>query len=1309
MGPEISNSIVRGRRGRARRAPRPRRLTVDRLENRLLLSLSVGTDKPDYIAGETACISASGLTAGEEVQFQVAHDAATPELTGAAGHDSWAVQDGATGDLDGAANGAIVTRWFVHPDDSTGSRFVVTAVGSLGESASAHFANARFSGAVFTTTADGTVVNENIYSAKSDVYINGGPQNVQHAGLPDGTYFYQVTAPGWHPSQADLTEGLLSTDDAIHRQLTVVDGVVSGVPTDGDFHALGALNPANGSTPVQLAPFADSANPGGEYKVWLIRYKDADGNVVTDRQGNPVVAGADPDFNSPVLIFRADNAKTDNFKVEPAPTGELATISGTKFQDVDGVPSTTADDVPLAGWTIQLYNANGELVASAITGDGVTAPLGTYTFTDLQPGDYSVLEVLISGWTQTFAPPDPITVASGENLTGQDFGNIVLIVGSVPGVTISGTKFNDVDGVAATTDDDVPLGGWIIQLRDAASGELVASTITGDGVTAPLGSYSFTDIGPGTYRILEIQQPGWAQTFGPVEPITVASGVDLTGLDFGNHDFGPGGAPGPTISGTKFTDITGDGFSADDTPLGSDIQPVIIQLHAASDNSLVALTVTDASGNYFFNNVAAGQYFVTEETPDGWTQTDETAGAIDTADLATLTGNDFANFQNVSISGMKFCDDNANGVLDDGEEGLNGWRIRLLGDTTAITVTTAGGQYSFANLGPGTYTVSEALRRGWVQTAGSGGYTIVVGGPAGQQSGQDVTDLDFGNVRLGRGGARPLEFWEHTHDPHVITADDLTALGALSLRNADGSDFDPATAAELQAWLDDADNVNMAYLLSAQVAVMELNVLDGFVDGDAMIYAPDAASANAAGFTTVDALLADADAELAAHPLTTSDGPDRDAQQALEEALHNANQNHTFVRPCPQTAAPGIFDPEHSVFFLRNSHDSGGADEAFGFGVPHAGWIPITGDWDGDGSVTAGLYDPASSMFYLRNSNSTGIADSAFGFGAPGAGWIPIAGHWVGDKAATVGLYDPAHSLFYLRHSNSAGVADETVGFGEPGWKPVMGDWDGNGTTTIGLFNPAQAAFFLKNANTTGFADIAFSFGAPGADWKPLSGDWSGSGGDAVGVYDPSTSTYFLRDSHTTGIADLAYGYGAPGAGWIPLSGDWKGHEGESLLVDAGLPAPAHGAPALSSAELPAIVAAAIGRFSAAGLSVADLRVLENTSVSIADLALGQLGDTAAGAIYVSPNAAGHGWFVDSTPDADEEFGPFGANGQAHAIDPHAVDRIDLLTVVEHELGHIAGLDDSSAVGSLMSGMLPTGARRNVTANEIDAILAAHN
>ena len=49
---------------------------------------------------------------------------------------------------------------------------------------------------------------------------------------------------------------------------------------------------------------------------------------------------------------------------------------------------------------------------------------------------------------------------------------------------------------------------------------------------------------------------------------------------------------------------------------------------------------------------------------------------------------------------------------------------------------------------------------------------------------------------------------------------------------------------------------------------------------------------------------------------------------------------------------------------------------------PEAGWLPIAGDWNGDGKDTIGLYDPTKAVFYLRNTNDAGYADVSFAYGA---------------------------------------------------------------------------------------------------------------------------------------------------------------------------------------------------------------------------------------------------------------------------------------------------------------------------------------
>jgi hypothetical protein len=166
-------------------------------------------------------------------------------------------------------------------------------------------ASARLRGAIFTTNATGTAVNQNHFALKEAVYLGGGPQHLGGGPrLPEGEYYFQVTDSSGRT--------LLSSDDAACRQLFVDStGRISGViPASGCEHALGGNpNPGdpspNGTRPVQMFPFDDSPNRGGVYKVWLIAQSSA-------------VSGCDPavDGDGKHLSFPRRCAKSDNFKVD---------------------------------------------------------------------------------------------------------------------------------------------------------------------------------------------------------------------------------------------------------------------------------------------------------------------------------------------------------------------------------------------------------------------------------------------------------------------------------------------------------------------------------------------------------------------------------------------------------------------------------------------------------------------------------------------------------------------------------------------------------------------------------------------------------------------------------------------------------------------------------------------------------------------------------------------------------------------------------------------------------------------------------
>jgi len=270
---------------------------------------------------------------------------------------------------------------------------------------------AGFHGAIYTTNFDGQSVNQNLYSFKDAVYLNGGPQNEDANGLPDGTYYFQVTSPNGAT--------LLSTDPAECRQLLVANGRVAAADGPACQHTTGIPNSSNGSTPVKLAPFNDTPNNGGEYKVWLIR-----------RASNTTVASDGMHIN-----FSNNNAKTDYFKVvvvacpDCSPTSVL---SGKKFYDANQNAVFNEGEGPVAGIqiSITITTNNGTdttIVATDSSGNwSLEVPTGSaYQIGEVLPNNNSDG----SFWGQTAPVPDGEGFqgyggTANGNQTGLDFGDV---------------------------------------------------------------------------------------------------------------------------------------------------------------------------------------------------------------------------------------------------------------------------------------------------------------------------------------------------------------------------------------------------------------------------------------------------------------------------------------------------------------------------------------------------------------------------------------------------------------------------------------------------------------------------------------------------------------------------------------------------------------------------------------------------------------------------------------------------------------------------------------------------------------------
>ncbi|VTT97802.1 ipt tig fg-gap repeat-containing protein : Integrins alpha chain protein OS=Chthoniobacter flavus Ellin428 GN=CfE428DRAFT_5229 PE=4 SV=1 [Gemmataceae bacterium] len=228
-----------------------------------------------------------------------------------------------------------------------------------------------------------------------------------------------------------------------------------------------------------------------------------------------------------------------------------------------------------------------------------------------------------------------------------------------------------------------------------------------------------------------------------------------------------------------------------------------------------------------------------------------------------------------------------------------------------------------------------------------------------------------------------------------------------------------------------------------------------------------------------------------------------------------------------QTDEIGAFNPNvaQNKFRLRNADGS-----QIGITFAGAGWIPIAGDWDGDGRDEVGAFNPnrTTNQFVLRNRDGSQI-----GITFAGAGWIPIAGDWDGDGRDEVGAFNPNRTTnqFVLRNRDGSQIG---ITFAGAGWIPIAGDWDGDGRDEVGAFNPNRTTnqFVLRNRDGS---QIGITFA--GAGWIPIAGDWDGDGRDEVGAFNPNLSSNQFRLRSASGtVTPITFA----GSGWTPITGNWN-------------------------------------------------------------------------------------------------------------------------------------------------------------------------
>lgn len=260
--------------------------------------------------------------------------------------------------------------------------------------------------------------------------------------------------------------------------------------------------------------------------------------------------------------YVADSAAAgNNFLAKP--TGD---INGKIYGDTNANGTADPGENGLAG--VQVFiDANTDGVAQSTERSAVTDGGGNFDLPLLRAGTYNINYVVPAGYDNTGASPRSVILTAGETHSG-------VLFYAAPGTgTISGSVFHDPNGNGTVDSGEAGLQGVTVGLDSTGDGSPDSIQTTGAD-----GSYAFTGLPSGTYRVLVQVPDGYESTGTGAYDVTLAHGQGVGTRDFFIRASGEGstGGDGSLLPGTGADNpfVTppkpfGDGTSGPDTINGT--------------------------------------------------------------------------------------------------------------------------------------------------------------------------------------------------------------------------------------------------------------------------------------------------------------------------------------------------------------------------------------------------------------------------------------------------------------------------------------------------------------------------------------------------------------------------------------------------------------------------------------------------------------------------------------------------------------------------------------------------------------------
>ena len=524
---------------------------------------------------------------------------------------------------------------------------------------------------------------------------------------------------------------------------------------------LGNLVP---STTTNTSGFYEFTNlkPGIEY---IVKFTTPQNYIPT--RANEGLDASDSDAStttgmapSVILSSGENNTTIDAGYYLPASLGDFVweDKNANGIQD-NGEPGIVGALVSLTG-----TDAAGNPISTSTTTDSN----GLYSFSNLAPGNYTVIFTKPTGFTNS-SPSDlggndskdsdanvltgiapPVTLLSGDN-------NISIDAGYYKPASLGDFVWEDKNANGQQDNGELPIANVTVSLQNSAGGPAldINGNIVSNTTTNSSGIYSFTNLKPGTDYVVVFTAPiGYVPSIansgndvtdsdanilnGKTSIVNLSSGENNPTLDAGYYKLG-------SIGDYVWEDKNANGVQ-DGNESGIANVTVTLSGTDGTGNPISLTTTTGSNGQYLFPNLAPGNYTITFTKPAGYTASPIDLGGNDATDsdanivtgvtsLITLNSGennltiDAGFYKPASLGDYVWEDKNANGQQDLGEPIIAGVTVSLEdingnqafdndGNPVSSTVTNASGLYNFGNLKPGIeYIVKFTTPVGFVNTS----------------------------------------------------------------------------------------------------------------------------------------------------------------------------------------------------------------------------------------------------------------------------------------------------------------------------------------------------------------------------------------------------------------------------------------------------------------------------------------------------------------------------------------------------------------------------------------------------------------